>query len=136
VLRDRSDAAATRPTVFLAALGPFAAHSARVGFATNLFQAAGLNVVVGTGDPDEIVAAFLDSSTAVACLCSSDRLYAELAGSEAAALKAAGAKYLWIAGKPGQDEESDHAAGIDGYVYTGCDALDVLTTTLSVLGVS
>ena len=50
--------------------------------------------------------------------------------------KAAGAKRLWIAGKPGKDEESDHAAGIDGYLYAGCDALDVLTTTMTVLGVN
>jgi len=135
-LRDRSDAAPTRPTVFLAALGPFAAHTARVGFATNLFQAAGLNVIVGSGEPDEIVAAYVASGTAVACLCSSDKLYAELAASEAAALKAAGAKYLWIAGKPGKDEESDRTAGIDGYLYSGCDALDVLTTTMNVLGVN
>ncbi|MCW2495811.1 methylmalonyl-CoA mutase family protein [Jatrophihabitans sp.] len=135
-LRDRSDAAPTRPVVFLAALGPFAAYTARVGFATNLFQAAGFSVVVGSGDPDEIVAAFGASGTTVACLCSSDKLYSELASSEAAALKAAGAKYLWIAGKPGKDEESDHAAGIDGYVYTGCDALEVLTTTMTVLGVN
>jgi len=135
-LRDRSDAADARPTVFLAALGPFAAHTARVGFATNLFQAAGLNVVVGSGEPDEIVSAFVSSDTSVACLCSSDKLYSEFAASEAAALKAAGAKYLWIAGKPGKDEESDRTAGIDGYLYAGCDALDVLTTTMSVLGVN
>jgi methylmalonyl-CoA mutase len=134
-LRDRCDAAVVRPTVFLAALGPFAAYTARVGFATNLFQAAGLNVVVGSGDPDEIVAAFVASGSTVACLCSSDKIYSASAASEAAALKAAGAKYLWIAGKPGKDEESDHAAGMDGYLFAGCDALDVLTTTLGVLGV-
>jgi len=90
---------------------------------------------VGTGEPDEIVAAFVSSGTAVACLCSSDKVYAEIAASEGAALKAAGAGYVWIAGKPGKDEESDHAAGIDGYLYAGCDALDVLTTTMTVLGV-
>jgi methylmalonyl-CoA mutase len=121
--------------VFLAALGPFAAYTARVAFATNLFQAAGLSIVVGAGEPDELVAAFVASGTAVVCLCSSDKIYAESVASEAAALKAAGAAYVWIAGQPGKDEESDHAAGVDGYVYSGCDALEVLTTTLSVLGV-
>ncbi|MEO6886656.1 MAG: methylmalonyl-CoA mutase family protein [Jatrophihabitantaceae bacterium] len=135
-LRDCSDAAPSRPKVFLAALGPVAAHTGRVGFAANLFQAAGIEAVVGTGDPDELVTAFRASGTTVACLCSSDKIYAERATSEAAALKAAGARHVWIAGQPGKDEQTDHSAGIDGYVYTGCDALDVLRTTLDLLGVS
>ena len=50
--------------VFLAALGPFAAHSARVGFATNLFQAGGLDVRRRHRRPDEIVEAFADERDA------------------------------------------------------------------------
>lgn len=135
-LRDRADAAAVRPKVFLAALGPVAAHTGRVGFAANLFQAGGIEPVVGTGDPDALVTAFRASGSTVACLCSSDKVYVESAGSEAAALKAAGARYVWIAGQPGKDEQTDHSAGIDGYLYAGCDALDILRTTLDLLGVT
>jgi methylmalonyl-CoA mutase len=128
-LRDRSDAAPTRPTVFLAALGPVAAHAARVGFAGNLFQAAGIQPVVGTGALDDIVAAFRDSGSAVACLCSSDKVYADAAEPTVAALRAAGAQHIWLAGKL-------EVPGVDGLLFAGCDALSALRTTLDRLGVS
>ena len=131
-LRDRADAADQRPRVFLAALGPLAAHSARVGFATNLFQAAGIEVVVGSGDdPEDIVRAFLECGTTLACLCSSNRVYSELARSVATALRTAGARYLWLAGSPDTAQQAD----IDGYVFAGCNALQVLRTALEVLEV-
>lgn len=133
-LRDRADAAAERPTVFLAALGPPAAHSARAGFAANLFAAGGIAAVVGTGEPDELVEAFAKSGSSVACLCSSDSVYAERAESEASALKAAGAAHVWLAGQPGERLNRYQSAGIDGYLFAGCDALSVLSTTLDVLG--
>jgi methylmalonyl-CoA mutase len=126
--RDRADAQPTRPAVFLAALGPLAVHSARVGFASNLFQAGGLEPVVGTGAPDEIVAAFRSSGTSVACICSGDGQYSDHAAALANALREAGAAYVWLAGKGQYD-------GVDGYLAKGVDALDVLATTFEALGV-
>ena len=99
-LRDRADAAESRPVVFLAALGPVAAHRARVGFAANLFQVGGIEPVVGLGDLDEIVVAFRASGSTVACLCSANRLYDEVAAPAAQALRAAGATHIWLAGPP------------------------------------
>ncbi len=128
-LRDRADAAPDRPTVFLAALGPLASATPRVAFARNLFQAGGIAPVVGAGTIDDIVAAFRASGSTVACLCASDRRYAEAAEPAAAALRAAGAHYIWLAGRP-------EVAGVDGNVFTGCDALAVLRTTLDRLGVA
>lgn len=128
-LRDRSDAAAHRPRVFLAAFGPLAAHSARAGFAANLFQAAGIECVTGTGELDEIVEAFGAAGTSVVCLCSSDKIYAKMAGSVASGLRAAGAAQIWLAGKVETD-------GVDGYLHADCDALDALTTTLDKLEVA
>ena len=131
-LRDRTDdhAAATgeRPTVFLAGLGSPAASSGRSGFAANLFQAAGIECVVAAGDVDDLVTAFRDSGTNVACLCSTDKIYADVAAPAARALRDAGAGRLWLAGK----HETD---GVDGYVHVGCDALAVLRSTLETLGV-
>lgn len=129
-LRDRSDAATTRPSVFVAALGPVAAHTGRVGFATNLLAGGGIAATVGTGSPDELISAFATSATTVAVLASSDKIYADEAEATAAALKAAGAAFVWLAGKPGEYEH------VDGYLYLGVDALDVLTTTLDQLGVA
>ena len=125
-LRDRSDATPERPTVFVAALG--GAHSARVGFATNLFAAGGVDVLVGTGHMDELIAAFRAAGTAVACLCGSDPSYAESGAAAVAALREAGATHIWLAGRA-------EIPGIDGTIYAGCDALAVLRTTLDVLGV-
>ncbi|TDD88034.1 methylmalonyl-CoA mutase subunit beta [Actinomadura rubrisoli] len=126
-LRDRSDAhaAATgaRPRVFLATLGPIAVHTARASFAANLFQAGGIETV--TGAPEEFGA----SGAAVACLCSSDRLYAEEAADAARALKDAGAVKVWLAGKGTYE-------GVDARVYAGCDAVEALETTLHDLGVN
>ncbi|PZS13254.1 MAG: methylmalonyl-CoA mutase [Pseudonocardiales bacterium] len=132
-LRDRADAAAARPAVFLAALGPTAAHRARVGFAANLFRAGGIEPVVGTGDLTQIVTAFRASGSTVACLCSANRVYAVDAAPAGQALKAAGATHVWLAGQPGDGEQT---AGVDGYLYTGVDALGVLGTTLDKLGIA
>ncbi|GAA4061111.1 methylmalonyl-CoA mutase subunit beta [Streptomyces shaanxiensis] len=125
-LRARSDAhlAATgsRPRIFLAALGPAAAHTARLTFASNLFQAGGIEAVTeGT---------FEDSGATEACLCSSDALYEEQAETVAAELKASGASHVFLAGRPGQ------YAGVDAYVFAGCDAVAVLSATLDRMGVS
>ena len=133
-LRDRTDAAAARPRVFLAALGPVAAHGARVGFATNLFQAGGIEPVVGTGTPDEIVARFAASGTDVVCLCASDQVYADAAHGSPRRCAGAGAEQVWLAGRPGDREEAERASGIDGYLFAGCDALAVLSTALDALG--
>jgi methylmalonyl-CoA mutase len=62
----------------------------------------------------------------IACLCSSDAVYAEHAVSAARALVAAGARRIWLAGRPGEQAEELRAAGVGDYVYVGCDALAVL----------
>lgn len=141
-LRDRSDAGGRRPTVFLATLGPLAAYSARAGFAANLFAAGGVATVLsgsagvvstvpGTGDEiAQTVASFRASATTVVCLCSTDKLYAQGAAILAAALRAAGATRIWLAGGPGDYD------GVDSYLYTGCDAVEVLATTLRDLAVA
>ncbi|MEV4898221.1 hypothetical protein AB0K48_53710, partial [Nonomuraea sp. NPDC055795] len=130
-LRDLADAQPERPTVFLATIGPVAAHTARAAFAANLFQAGGLATEsAGPGvDAERIATAFAVSGARVACLCSSDKLYPEHAEAVAAALKRAGARRVWLAGKG----EYEH---VDGRVFAGCDALAVLRTTFDDLEVA
>jgi methylmalonyl-CoA mutase len=117
--------------VFLATFGPVAAHTARASFAANLFQAGGVATVPGGAgtDPEEVAAAFRRAGTTVACLCSSDELYDAHASAVAAALRRAGAKRVWLAGR-GRHE------GVDATVHAGCDALAVLGTTFDDLGVA
>ncbi|MBN6056606.1 methylmalonyl-CoA mutase subunit beta [Nonomuraea sp. RK-328] len=130
-LRDLADALPGRPKVFLATIGPVAAHSARAAFAANLFHAGGLATeTAGPGaDPDQIATAFAVSGTTVACLCSTDRLYAQHAEAVATALRKAGARLVWLAGKGSYD-------GVDACLHTGCDALGVLRTTFEALEVA
>ncbi len=49
---------------------------------------------------------------------------------------AAGATQVWLAGQPGDRAASDAAAGVAGYLFVGCDALDVLTQTYAALEVA
>ncbi|MGW2282981.1 methylmalonyl-CoA mutase family protein [Streptomyces sp. NPDC001770] len=135
-LRSRSDAhlAATgaRPKVFLAALGPASAHTARASFAANLFQAGGVEAVHRpvTVDAATVADAFAASGAGIACLCSSDTVYEREAAGVAAALVAAGAGHVLLAGRPGEVD------GVDGYVFAGCDAVAVLSSVLDRLGVA
>jgi methylmalonyl-CoA mutase len=124
-LRARSDAhleaTGSRPRVYLAAIGPAAAHTARLTFASNLFQAGGIEPVMEGG--------FEDSGAREACLCSSDALYQEQAEAMAAKLRSAGAEHVFLAGRPGRH------TGIDTYVFSGCDAVAVLSAALDRMGV-
>ncbi|GAA4541118.1 methylmalonyl-CoA mutase family protein [Amycolatopsis samaneae] len=132
-LRDASDAHlaehGARPRVFLATLGLVAAHTGRATFAANLFQAGGLEPV-NPGATDDLPGEFRASGAKIACLCGTDDAYAAEAATAAAALAEAGAETVLLAGKP-QD-----LPGVGGYVFTGCDALEILTGIHAQLGVS
>jgi methylmalonyl-CoA mutase len=73
-----------------------------------------------------LAAAFKASGAALACLCSSDRVYAGIAADAAKALQAAGAKHIYLAGRPGDLEGAFRAAGIDEFIFAGGDALATL----------
>ena len=113
-LRDAADG--SEATVSLVTLGPVASHTARASFAANLFAAGGIRTVHNGPNPE------------VACICGSDRAYAEQAEETARRLKAEGVRTVWLAGKPAG------YAHVDDYLYTGCDALAVLRRTHSDLG--
>jgi methylmalonyl-CoA mutase len=71
-----------------------------------------------------VVAAFRESGAGVAVLCSTGALYAERAADTAAALRAAGATRIMLAGRVDVD-------GVDTQLYAGCDALAVIEEVLS-----
>ncbi|HXP95998.1 MAG TPA: methylmalonyl-CoA mutase family protein [Telmatospirillum sp.] len=125
------------PSIFLANLGPVAAHTGRATFAKNFFEAGGIQAIGNNGfsDVEACVKAFRDSGARIAILCSSDALYPELAPVFAPALKAAGAETLYLAGSPGDKKEFYDAAGVDDYIFMGGDVLGTLTAQLIRLGV-
>lgn len=138
-LRDRAEAQAKPPAVFFATLGALAGFSPRAQFARNLFAAGG---VASVGEDDEyasretMIDAFRASQTRVALICGTDATYAEDAENAAQRLKAAGADWVVLAGRPGESEAKLRAAGIDQFVFTGQDALAELTTLHAALGVA
>lgn len=130
-LRRASDAhlekTGARPRVFLATLGPVAAFTARANFAKNFFEAGGIEAVFGptTDDSAEIVAAYRESGAKLACLCSADAIYCDAAKPTALALRGAGAR-LYLAGRPGDMEEALRQAGVEKFIFVGCDMLALL----------
>jgi methylmalonyl-CoA mutase len=70
--------------------------------------------------------AFKACGAALACLCSSDKIYAGQAAAAAEALQAAGAKHIYLAGRPGEQEAALRVAGVNDFVFAGGDALATL----------
>ncbi len=138
-LRDASDrmlaASGARPKVFLANLGALADFNARASFAKNFFEAGGIEAVTkeGFSSPAEMVAAFKISGAKLACLCSSDEVYAREAAEAANALAAAGARHIYLAGQPREQEAALKAAGIGMFIFSGCDALATLHAAHDIL---
>ncbi|WP_310964482.1 methylmalonyl-CoA mutase family protein [Nocardioides terrisoli] len=114
-------AAPVEPKVYLATMASVAAHTARATFATNLLAAGGIDVVnEGAHDDVDAVLAHYNGEPVV-CLVGADAAYAEWGTPLAEALRAAGARWVVVAGKPLEGCDDNCAAGVD--------ALEFLTRT-------
>jgi methylmalonyl-CoA mutase len=133
-MRERTGA---RPGIFLANLGRLADFTARASYAKSFFEAGGIAALMSDGfaDRDAMLAAFKASGAALACLCSSDAVYAGEAVAAASALHAAGARYIYLAGRPGQLEASLRAAGVGTLIHAGCDVLATLRAAHAIIGI-
>jgi methylmalonyl-CoA mutase len=133
-LRDRAESMSKRPKIFLANYGPLSAFNARATFARNLFEAGGIEAIGNDGfdNATAMAEAFVASGAALACICSSDALYAEAAADCARALRDAGARMIYLAGRPGEDEQSLREAGIGRFAFAGCDAASLLDEALKI----
>ena len=139
-LRDASDRmlkkTGARPKVFLANLGKVADFTARAMFAKNFYEAGGIEAPGNDGFKDQaaMIAAFKASGAKLACLCSSDKVYATQAADAAKALTAAGATVA-LAGRPGEREAELRQAGVKAFVFMGCDVVSTLQAAHDILGV-
>jgi len=139
-LRDASDAVlaktGARPKVFLANLGKLSDFSARTLYAKNFFEAGGIEAVSNDGftSRDDMVGAFKASGARLVCLCSSDKVYRDEAAEAAQTLQGAGAEHIYLAGRPGELEGALKAAGVQDFVYAGCDVLATLRAAHDILG--
>jgi len=141
-LRDAADAYSERTgdelRVFLASIGQVIDHTARSTWIKNYLAAGGIASLTSDGyaSADEAAKAFNASGATAACICSSDALNAEHAEATAKALKAAGAKLVLMAGRPGDKEAALKTAGVDQFLFAGADAVATLKGLQEKLGVS
>ena len=139
-LRERSDdylaRTGERPKVLLACLGRASDFTARASFAKSLFEAGGIEAVAAQGikSAEDLGKTFAKSGAKLACLCSSDKVYASEAVGAAKALAASGASSIYLAGKPGDHAKAWEEAGIGTFLYQGCDTLGLLQDAYERLG--
>jgi methylmalonyl-CoA mutase len=121
VLRVRADA--MTPGILLVTLGSFASSRPRAGFAKNFFAAGGIL-------SREVSPAESTEPATVVCLCGTDERYAEEAAARASELKAHGTSCVLLAGRPGALESELRKAGVDGFIFVGCDVVATLAEIL------
>lgn len=126
------------PPVFLANIGPLARHTTRATFVQNLVAIGGWQVTHGpaTSSSEVMIEAFSKSKARVAVICGADEDYASHAESYTAALKAAGAQAIYLAGRPPDYTDKLQARGLKGFWFMGQNVEDVLQDLLLVHGLS
>ena len=141
-LRDRSaahaDQTGSRPTAFLCNLGSIPEHKARATFAAGFLQSGGIACLDNDGFADIMgaVAAYRAANTSIAVLCGSDAQYAEWVPNLVPELRAAGAQYIVVAGKPGETEQQQRDAGVTDYIFMGADVVGTIEDLFARLGVA
>ncbi len=125
--------------VFFANLGALAEFSSRALFAQNLFAVGGVGAIGADqvhASNDALVSALKANGACVAVIAGTDAAYATQAETVARALKDVGARWILLAGKPGEREAAWRAAGVDQFVFVGVDVLKELETLHAALGVA
>ena len=114
--------------------GAPADFTARATFAKSFFAAGGIEAMDNDGftSREEMIEAFKAAGANLACLCSSDEVYAREAIAAVQALRRAGAS-VWLAGRPATLESELRHAGVSGFIFAGCDVLAALRTAYSLV---
>ncbi|MGI8645862.1 MAG: methylmalonyl-CoA mutase family protein [Nocardioides sp.] len=124
------DTPVSRP-VFLATLGPVAAHTTRAGFAANLLAAGGIPVEAAgpTDGMGDLLAVY--GGQPVVCLAGNDASYDAWGADAIAALRAAGARHVIVAGRISTSSITENT--VDDSCAVGVDALAFLHRTREAL---
>lgn len=123
----RARAKAFEPKILLASFGTMAEHTPRTAFARSFFEAGGIRAIERTfEDPEAVAKAVEETGAELAVLCSSDAVYERDAEDYARALKRAGIRFLYLAGRPGELSHRYVRGGVDAYIHLGVDAVTLL----------
>jgi methylmalonyl-CoA mutase len=132
-------AAAGKPKVFLANMGPLRQHKGRADFSTSFFQAGGFTVEENRGFQTVALAieAAQKSKARIVVICSTDETYPELVPSLAALIKASHPKTIVVlAGYPKEHIEAFKAAGVDEFIHIRSNCYAVLAGIAVKLGIT
>ncbi|MGA7328652.1 MAG: methylmalonyl-CoA mutase family protein [Rhodomicrobium sp.] len=142
-LRRRADTACahigSRPPLFLAILGDPEDYSVRASWVQGVFAAGGLETLIpeeGFKSVEALVSDFKQSPAPIACLCSSDRGYADMKGA-AVALRNAGALAVYLAASASilKDLDPADATAVTRLVHEGANILGLLEEAHRILRV-
>jgi len=120
------------PRVFLAALGPLAAHAAQATWAQNFFGVGGLATIQSDplDDPSAAGDLLQADGAVLAAVAGGPKAEDEALSAAIASLKDAGAKVVYLVG--GNDEKAQ-ALGADRGVKQGVDMIEILGDALKTL---
>ena len=140
-LRDASDRhlkrVGVRPRVFLAVVGPPSEYRRTTAFVTNLLATGGITAIHGPGveGPEDTVEAFASGGSRTAVIVVAPERAVEVVPLMAEALKEWGTRRVLVAARPNESQSAWRTAGVDGYIYPGCDAVALLSDILEIEGV-
>ncbi len=127
-----------RPSVFLFTMGNLAMLRARAGFTANFFGCAGYEIFDNPGFQtigDGVISA-VASKSEIVVICSSDEEYSQIVPEITEKLKAARPETLVVvAGYPENIVESLKNAGVDDFIHTKSNLLEVLHKYQQNLGI-
>ncbi|MFP3945237.1 MAG: methylmalonyl-CoA mutase subunit beta, partial [Alphaproteobacteria bacterium] len=124
--------------VYSVNLGKLSDYVENASFARSLLEAGGLSVPEreAAESPQAAAEAVKAAGVKAAVLCGTPQLFGEHAVDYARALKQAGVTWLCLAANPGPHEAVSRDAGIDAFIYPGCDALSVLRDAHGALNIA
>jgi methylmalonyl-CoA mutase len=126
------------PQVFLCNMGPSREHKPRADFSRGFFAVGGYELISPEGfkTPEAAAAAFAQSKANVAVICSTDENYPSLVPPLVAAIRSSKPQALIVlAGYPEAQVEAHKKAGVDEFIHTRANALEVLSRIHSKLGI-
>lgn len=126
------------PKVFLLPMGPLKQNKARVDFSKGFFEIGGFEVV-STQRFHTIEAAIdagIKSNSKIVVICSTDETYPELVPPIVKGIKAEDKdKIIIVAGYPKDYVDQFKEAGVDDFIFLGCDAHKTIKSLMTKTGV-
>jgi methylmalonyl-CoA mutase len=138
-LRAAMNRQASPAKVFFCNMGSLKEYKARADFSRGFFSVGGYEVISPAGfkTPEEAAAAFAESGSRVAVICSTDDNYPTLVPMLAADIRARKPDAIIVlAGYPKEQIEAHKKSGVNEFIHVRADVLEVLSKIHNQLGIA